>query len=367
MSNNDKFPEESPQTGEQEIDLLELAKKVWTERRLIFKWCGIAVVAGLIVGFSIPREYTTNATLAPESGAITASGNMSTLAAMAGINLTTSNTSEALSPALYPDIVQSTPFLLELFDIPVADKKGERRMTVYTYLLDHQRAPWWKGITSAPFKLLGKATSLFSGDDKGKEGQEINPFMLTKNEANVAKALSDRISILVDKKTGVTTVSVSMQDPLISATLTDTVLVRLQGYITKYRTNKARYDLLFTEKIFEEAKENYFVAQDKLAKYLDSNLNIVMESRRAELTRLQNELNLMYGIYSQIAQQLEMARMKVQEITPVYTIVQPAVVPLVASKPRKAMILVGFVFLAGVIGVGWILFGRDFVENWKRK
>ena len=62
-----------------------------------------------------------------------------------------------------------------------------------------------------------------------------------------------------------------------------------------------------------------------------------------------------------------MAKAKVQEITPVYTVVQPATVPLRASKPNKMMILIGFVFLAGVGSVGWILFVRDFILSWRKQ
>ena len=58
----------SPQPEEQEIDLIELAQKVWASRKLVFKACGIAALVGLVVAFSIPKEYSTSVTLAPESG-----------------------------------------------------------------------------------------------------------------------------------------------------------------------------------------------------------------------------------------------------------------------------------------------------------
>lgn len=114
----------SPQPEEQEIDLIELAQKVWASRKLVFKACGIAALIGLVVAFSIPKEYSTSVTLAPESGGKSAGGSMGALAAMAGINLGTSSGEDALSPELYPDIVSSTPFLIELFDVRVKDQKA---------------------------------------------------------------------------------------------------------------------------------------------------------------------------------------------------------------------------------------------------
>ena len=67
-----------------------------------------------------------------------------------------------------------------------------------------------------------------------------------------------------------------MQDPLISASLTDTVMHCLQNYITNYRTNKARHDLAFTEKLYKEAKADYEKAQKKYATFADANQNVVL-------------------------------------------------------------------------------------------
>ncbi|MCD7899991.1 MAG: Wzz/FepE/Etk N-terminal domain-containing protein [Bacteroides sp.] len=352
---------------EQEIDLIELAQKVWAEKKLILKWCGVAIVIGLVVAFSIPKEYDTSVTLAPETTAKSGSGNMGALAAMAGINLNASAGEDALSPDLYPDIVSSTTFLIELFGVKVKDLDGELdpNTTLYIYLNENQKSAWWNVIISAPFKILGWFISLFK--DEPIEETGLNPFMLTKEETEVAKALSNRISVSVDKKTNVTTVTVTMQDPLISATLTDTVLIKLQNYITEYRTNKARHDLAFAEQLYGEAQGKYYAAQKAYTEKLDKNLNIAKQSYKADIDRLQNEMTLAFNTYNQMAQQLQMARAKVQEITPVYTVVQPATVPLKAAKPRKAMILIGFVFLAGVASIGWILFVRDLINNWKTK
>lgn len=366
MTENDNI-KTPPQPEEQEIDLIELAQKVWAEKKLVFKACGVAVLVGIVVAFSIPKEYATSVTLAPETGSKTGSGGMGALATMAGINLGSSVGEDALSPELYPDIVNSTPFLTELFDVKVVDQKGDLNTTLYDYLDEHQRGPWWAVIVSAPFKALGWVVSLFKDAPDENGDAKLNPFQLTLDESTIAEALSKRIAVSVDKKTGVTTLAVTMQDPLISAAVTDTVMRCLQTYITDYRTNKARHDLAFTEKLYQEAESSYYEAQQKYARYSDGNQDIVLKSYRTEIERLQNEMNLAYGVYNQMAQQRQMARAKVQEITPVYTVVQPATVPLKAAKPNKIMILIGFVFLAGVGSVGWILFVKDLLNGWKKQ
>lgn len=352
---------------EQEIDLIELAQKVWLERKLILKVCGIAVLVALVVAFSIPKEYSTSVTLAPETVSRGTGGTMGALAAMAGINLGSSSTRDALSPELYPDIVSSTPFLVDLFDVRIKDSKEKIDTTLYSYLDEYQRSPWWGSVISAPFKLIGWTISLFKEKEIEDGNALIDPSHLTLDADRIAKALSSRISVSVDKKTGVTTLSVTMQDPVISAQITDTVMHRLQNYITDYRTNKARHDLAFTERLYAEAQADYEQAQKKYANFVDANQNIILRSYMAEQERLQNEMNLAYQVYTQVSQQLQMAKAKVQEITPVYTVVQPATVPLRASKPNKMMILIGFVFLAGVGSIGWILFVKDLLQGWRKQ
>ena len=93
--------QQNKHTQEEEIDLLELALKVWAERRWILKCCGYAVIVGLVIAFSIPKEYTTSVMIAPEASD-NKGGGLSSLASLAGINLNTSSGSDAIYPDLYP-------------------------------------------------------------------------------------------------------------------------------------------------------------------------------------------------------------------------------------------------------------------------
>lgn len=353
---------------EQEIDLVELARKLWNERKLILKSCGWAALIGLVVGFSIPKEYTTTVTLAPESGTSKSmSGGLSALAGLAGISLGDMQSADALSPTLYPDIVKSIPFSIEMFDVKVTDKKGELNTTVYDYLKEHQKKAWWSYVISAPFKGLGWVMKTIKGEEPKDTSRVVNPFMLTRDQNEIIMALGKKIEVEEDKKTSVIKISVTMQDPLISATLTNTVMEKLQDYITAYRTNKARIDLEYTERLYKESMENYYKAQQEYAVYMDRNQNISLRSAQTQQERLKNEMELAFNVYNQTAQQLQVAKAKVQEDTPVYTVVEAATVPLRASKPSKPLILIGFVFLAGVGSCGWVLFGRDLKKEIKGK
>lgn len=334
---------------EKEIDLLDLGKKLWTKRKFILKASLVGLLIGVIVAFSIPKEYTTTVVLAPEASSSQISGGAGTLAAMAGINLGGAALDADIAPELYPNIVESTPFIVGLFDLRVKGIDNDEDLLLYSYIKNEQKSAWWSKIMKSPSVIVG----LFSDTKKDSEG--IDKSNLTKAQTLVLEDLKDRISLSVHKKTGVITLSSVMQDPNISASIADTLISYLQSYIISYRTQKAREDLAFTESLYLEAKKDYLDAQQKYAKYLDGNQDVILASYRVTQEKLQNEMSLTYNVYNQVAQQLQMAKVKVQDITPVYTVIQPAIVPLVPEKPNKKLIVVGFVFLTLIGACAWIL------------
>ena len=136
----------------------------------------------------------------------------------------------------------------------------------------------------------------------------------------------------------------------------------MQKYITDYRTDKSKKDLQFSQEIFDSAKKDYEDKQAEYASFVDANHNLITQSSRTELERLQNERNLAMNVYTQSAQQLQLAQAKVQEETPVLTVVQPAVVPLEGS-PGKLKVLVIVTFLFGLFAVAWVAIGKEYF--WK--
>jgi uncharacterized protein involved in exopolysaccharide biosynthesis len=346
---------------EMEIDLMEYARKLWDARWLLIKVAGIAAVVGVVIALTTPKVYTVNVTLAPES--TKSNSSLSSIASMLGVGgMSTGNEADALSVLLYPDIVSSTPFIIDLLDTPVKvmDEDAEE-MTFQSYLVT-QKSSLMGTVMSLPFKAVGAVVSLFSSDDEteGDEIETIDPFHLTKKQAGMVGGLKHSILANVDKKTGVTSVAVTTQDPMVSAIIADTVIAKLQERIIVYRTDKAEKNSRYWEQIYEERKNDYYKAQQAYAHYVDANKNVILQSVLAERERLQNEVNLAYQVYSNVATQLQLARAKVQEAKPAFAVVEPATVPLRPSGTSRKMILVGIVFLA-VAGAGaWILFGKDY-------
>lgn len=361
--------EQNPQPEEKEIDLLELAYKLWDQRKTILIWCMWGVLAGLIIAFSIPREYSTSVKLAPEvkAGKTPLSGGLGALASMAGISAAGNTGTDAVYPQLYPDIVSSVPFIMSLMDVPVKDKEDETH-TVKEYLLEKTHGPWWSVIMGAPGKLIGFIRG--AGKDE-VEFDSINGgnrnFRLSEEDDKLVRALSERVTASVDQKTSVITIDTKMQDPVVSAILADTVVSRLREYVTDYRTNKARQDLEYAQKLNDEAQQEYYKAQQRLADYIDRNQNQATQSARINRERLENESSLAFNLYNETSLQVQNAKSRVQETTPVYTEITPATVPLRPTSPRKGLILAGCAFLAVVACCAWILFGTPLVEEYKTK
>lgn len=337
--------------------------------------CSIGTILGLVISFSIPKEYTASTLIVPES--IRGGSSTSSMSAWTDITGTMSSSAkdrDAIYPSLYPQIIKSTPFLIRLFDIKVREQKDSSTITLTQYLKERQKRPWWSVITSAPSKLVSNTMSLFKVKPevekkkyKSDSDSKINLFQLTREEAGIASAIASRINVGVDKEKRTITLFVTMQDPLLAATIVDTVSVYLREYITEYRTSKARRILKHNEELCKEAQLAYYEAQEKYTRYADANRDLAMSTSRAELARLRNEMNLAYNAYNQMELQVQVAQAKVDKATPVYAVIQPAIVPLSPSKPRKILILTGCVLLSAAGSIGWILFVKDFIEKIRKR
>lgn len=356
----------TPQGGQphgDEIDLVELAQKVWAKRKMILRNTAIGAVVGIVVAFSIPKEYKTTVKLAPENAQQSGmGGNMGALAAMAGVNLGGAGV-DGLTPSLYPDIVASTPFLMELKDMPVTTLKDQQTYTLYEYMTEHQKSPWWSKLMALPGKVIGGVMSLFS-DKEEEKVEEWNPFQLTKEQQMFLEDLSSKILISENKKNGIFSVDLQLQDPLISAQVADSVVSKLQSYMINYKTEKSRNDLAYAQKLYNEAQLRYFEIQKQYAQYEDANKNVVSAKYAMEKERLQNEVTLAFSVYNGLAQQVEMAKAKVQQDTPVVTILEPAKVSLVTEKPKKKILVVAIAFIACLFTTGFIVV-KDLIRNLK--
>ena len=365
MEENKNYTSPTPETenDELEIDWMDILRRVIAIRKTLYKAAGIGLVLGIIIALSTPKQYTVSVTLAPEMGSDSKSGGLASLAS-SFLGGSMGNSPDALNAALSSEIVASTPFLLELFDTRVQTLDGELDTTLAAYL-DEQQGSWLGAVLSAPGRVIGAIKGLFT--EETDTVATLNPFQLTQKESKKVEALRKNILAEIDKKTGITTLSVTLQDPKVTAMVADSVVTKLQQYIINYRIAKAKEDCAYLEQLYKERQQEYYDAQQRYARYVDANKSLVLQSVRTEQERLQNDMNLAFQVYSQVAQQLQLARAKIQEEKPVFAVVEPATVPLQPSGTSRKVILVGIVFLAVCCTAAWKLLGQEYWQQLKSK
>ena len=348
-----------------EIDLMDILRKIIGIRKTIYKAASIGLIIGVIIAICIPKQYTVEVTLSPEMGSTKGGGLSGLAASFLGSGATMSDGTDALNASLSADIVSSTPFLLELSTMKIPALKGGT-MTLNVYL-DEESSPWWSYIIGLPSMVIGGVKSLFIKEDEETISDRGNQgtIELSKKESQKIETLKKMIIASVDKKTSMTTVAVTLQNPKVAAVVADSVVGKLQEYIINYRTSKAKEDCIYLERLFKERQQEYYVAQKRYADYMDSHDNIILQSVRAEQERLQNDMSLAYQVYSQVASQLQVARAKVQEEKPVFAVVEPAVVPLNPSGTSKKIYVLAFIFLSVCIVIFWKLFGENILNKFK--
>ena len=338
---------------------------VWKHKRLYYKVLPITFVVAAILMLSIPNYYKCEVMLAPELSRAGTANSLMTLATTFGIKLGTgTGGGEALFPTMYPDLMDNVDFKTSLFEVPVTiegdEDKGEpdRTMTYYDYMLNEQHLAWWSYI----LKGVGEGVKSVKNWITGKEEKEItgiNPFRLSEEQTDIVELIDDKIKCDVDQKTLVITIEVKDQEPLICATMADTVKTRLHNFITEYHTSKARVDLEYNKKLYAETKKRYEKARQKYAEFVDANNDIVLHTFRQKQTDLENELQLQYNAYQQVAAQVLAAEAKVQEDTPAFTTLQSATVPVKKAGPKRAIMCLVFLFLAFCCTTAYIFYKED--------
>ena len=314
---------------------------IWTAimkyKKLYYKTLGISFVLALVIGFSLPKTYTCQILLAPETGGGNSGlGGLATLASSFGVSLgSSSQGGDAIKPTIYPDLMKSVDFKTSLFPIQVKKKGDEKAISYYNYLKYEWREPWWKNFFGLMSPELKKDTL-------------VNTFELTSEQSRIASLAVKNIECKIDKKTDLITIDVTAQDPNIAAQLADSVKNRLQDFLTAYRTKKARHDLDFALKLNRQAKRDYEHIRQVYYEYMDANQDVSLLSATQRQNDLENEMQLQYNNFTATSAQVLTAKAKVQETTPSFTTIQSATVPLKPSGPRRLVILVVCLFLTAL-------------------
>ena len=347
------------------IDLRQVLRKMKSRKKLFIKVLSITFVLAFIYIIPVPRYYECTVMLAPETEGSSSGGTLSSLASSFGVNLNSAMSTDAIPPLLYPDLMASTDFLTSLFPVTIKSEELDTTLTYYDYIASHQKQNPW----AIPYKwFMRKAVKplmdLFRDKPQGGSGGSVDPFRLSEPQRMVADRMVNKIQCSIDKKTDVISITVTDQEALVCASLADTVSRRLQDFITAYRTKKARVDMLYYEKLMNEAKTDYDRSLRNFGTYSDANLNVVRKTYELKQLELENDMQLKYTTYSELNSLYQSAKAKVQERTPAFTTLQCATVPLQPVGPKRMLFIAAMLFLAFICTTAYI-FKDDFLRYLK--
>ena len=353
---------------EQEIDLVALVKKMWLNKGLIIKLTAVFMVLGLLVALFSSKVYTTSCDIVPQTSKGAKGGGMSSLAALAGININDGQSGAELSPLVYQNIMNSTSFRKELMQTKIDFEKAGRPVSFYEYYTSGEfNKPTvlsyiMKYTIGLPGVIMGAIRGEQPEPDYSSLGGASAIETISKNDFKAMSILESCISMTLDNKNGYLTITANMPEALAAAQLAQASVELLQKYITKFKIEKVQSNLDFVQERYNEAKGNFEDVQSRRAKFRDANHNSVKYAARVEQEKLDAEYTLAMNLYSELATQLEQAKINVKETTPILTVIRPVTVPYKKSKPQRAMILLAFTFLGFAAGAGLVLVSQTLAQ-----
>lgn len=359
--------------SEVDIEMIVLVKKLWIGRRTMLVSIFISIVFGLTIAFISPKQYTATSTIVPQIGGDSNSklGGLGSLAALAGINLDimSNQNGSDLSPIVYPQIVSSVPFQLELMNTPLNFEDFPLPVTLYDYLTKYQK-PTILGIlkkyTIGLPAILARSIIGMHKVGASSSYNNLNPLRLSEDQLTIETLLDNAVTLDVKAKDGYLSITVNLPEPLATAQMALKAQDLLQKYIIDFKTQKAQANLDFIESSYKKSKKEFEQAQVKLAVANDRGKGFTSGLPQVEIDRLQSDYTITFGVYQELAKQYEQAKIQVKKETPVFTIVEPPVVPIERTKPKRLVIVIVWLCLGLIFGIIRIL-GKEYSNEIRNK
>lgn len=343
--------------------------KYWKQIGVI---TAVFAVIGVLVALNQEREYSVTVTLAPEaSGGSSGSGSLGGIASMLGVSMGgSSGGSDALNVSIFPEIASSTPFLTSLFGVelnkmPQMPKNPIEARKIMNGPLPSVKLFDYLSGRDSDNSDKGFFASFFGSEAKDEEDSEyliVEKNWLTREQFVVLGNLKKKISVEVDNKSGMTTVTVGMKDPLMCAQLADTVCQRLRDFIFAYRTEKERQNFEYYEAMCDSTYKTMVESQAAYASSIDNNQNVILQKVSMRSQRLEQEASVASQVYQQMVQQRELSRAHLQEVKPVFAVVEPATLPLIPVNSRTKT-CINITLFGFILSCVWFLFGKDYTHN----
>ena len=344
-------------------DFVRICKRLWSKRKFLIYVVGAFIVLGLAAALMQHPVYTASCVFVPQSSSSTKSSSISSLAALAGINLGDMSSGSSLSPLIYPKLLESVDFNKELLQSKISFKDSDGPVSILDY---YTNPKYRKFSVGKVFGLVKKYTiglpGVIIGAIKGKPEDVSAPAVggreaihtLTQDEYKVLKELKKHISLTVEKKEGYLTLSCSMGEAVASAQLCQAVFDLLGKYVADFQLRQAKATNSYIAERYQESKADYEASQMALAQFTDANRGTMTATAQTRREQLSADYELALAMYTEMSKQMLQSDMKVKEDTPKLSAVEPVTVPLKKSNSRSK-VLIMWAFFGCVLAVGSVL------------
>ena len=348
----------------EEVNLLSIILHLWSEKNTILKVVSVFFIFGLFLAFGMKKEYTSECTfiLEDKDGGSRVSGILAQFGGIAGLNFGGVKSEGMISPELYQRVVHSTPFLINIMNDTINVQKFDTALVISDYLTKWEKPSlvgyvklFTIGLPGVILKNIRSPKPALPNQQYGSsvEGKVLR---LSEEKEDLMEGLKSRVSVVLEKETGILRLAAKMPDPVASAEFALLVYTDLTEYLIKYKIDKAEVDFNFINERTKEARRRYESSQEKLAGFRDKNKNVTSAYFMTEEERLNSEYQLAFNVFNGLSQQLEEARIRVQEAMPIFKIINPIKIPLRKSSPKRSFILISMIFIGGLTGIGFVLF-----------
>jgi len=316
------------------IDLKVLFQVLWNDRKRIIQITAVVTLIGILYALLATPLYKSTITMYPsgkESG-----GQLSQLQGMAsafGFDMGGGDPSFHI-----PDIVESRRLKTKLIYHEWNSDEFEKPVNLIHY---------WEiddatGISLNPINWIKALFVSDAGSD----------YSTLKWEADALEILNDRISVN-ERKSGLITVDILMEEPEISADMANTMYSAILDFTIEMHSKQARLNREFIEGRQIEVKEQLTEIEEVLKVFRERNRSI-MESPQLqlEMERLLREVEIQTQVYITLQQQYELARIDEVKETPSVVILDEGRPAVKKDQPKRKRIVIIFIFFGGLFSMG---------------
>lgn len=295
-----------PHYADDEIDLKELFQALWSGKVTIIITTVIASAIAIAVALSMPNIYRSEALLAPVSSDSGGLGGLASkfggLASLAGVSLPGGGGGDKTTTGL--EVLKSRAFFAEF-------------MANHDVLVPLMAAEGW----SAAENELVLDPDVYDKSSQSWVREAKPPRQSEPSVQEAHKEFLKILSVAQDKETGFVTLGIEHYSPTVAKQWVDALVVAINETIKQQEVDQAQRSIDYLKQ----------------------------QIAATQLTELQA------GFFEMIQAQTETIMLANASPEYLFKTLDPAVVPELKAKPKRALICVLGALLGGMLGVLWVL------------